>query len=190
MSVIAVTERLLLRTLSEKDKDHILRISMQSPMMASLNNNAIFAETIREVCWQEETAPNIFPVLLFLKDSDTLVGRVCMQKTNTPIPEIGIDIHADHTNKGFGPEAIIAFCNWYAEAFRIKKVSVRISCENSHSIHVFEKIGAVYHKSATYLPLGTISVMQQKLPDGDFSTLLQESVREYILELPIKRALL
>lgn len=185
MGNIAITEHLLLRTLNENDKDHILKISRQSSLIANFEKVDMLATDFREICWQSETAPGILPALVFLKNTKTLVGRVCMQKIDTPIPEVGIDILAEHRNNGFGPEAIVAFCNWYAEKFNLTKASVRISRENSHSIHVFEKLGAVYLKSTTYLPADVLERLRQELPDSDLSVLLQNSVREYTLELPI-----
>ena len=185
MGIIATTERLLLRTLNENDKDHILTISRQSPLIANFEKTDVLAAHFREICWQNETAPGILPALIFLKDSETLVGRVCMQKIDAPTPEIGIDILAEHRNKGFGSEAIIAFCNWYAVKFGLIKVNIRISQENSHSIHVFEKLGAVYQGSTTYLPADVLERMQRELPGSNLGALLQNNVREYTLELPI-----
>lgn len=40
-------------------------------------------------------------------------------------------------------------------------------------------------RTLTYLPMNTIKAMQQNLPDSALDVLLRESVREYILELPI-----
>ncbi len=185
MGNIAITERLLLRTLNENDKDHILRISRQSPLIADFEKADVITSHFREICWQNETAPGILPALIFLKNSETLVGRVCMQKIDTPTPEVGIDLLAEYRNNGFGPEAIIAFCNWYAGKFDLAKVNIRISQDNSHSIHVFEKLGAVYRGATTYLPADMIKRMQQELPDRDLGVLLQNSVREYTLELPL-----
>ena len=152
---------------------------------AGIEKADMITENFREICWRNETAPGILPALVFLRNREILVGRVCMQKIDTPMPELGIDILAEHRNNGFGPEAIVAFCNWYAEKYNLAKVSVRISKENSHSIHVFEKLGAVYRRSTTYLPADMLERMQQELPGRDFGSLLQKSVREYTLEIPI-----
>ena len=186
MEMIAVTERLLLRTLNENDKDHILRISRQSWWVANFENSELLSTSFKEICWKTETAPGVLPALVFLKDSETLVGRVCMQKMDTLTPEAGIDILPDYRNQGFGPEAMVAFCNWCAEKFSLTKVNVRISQENIHSIHVFEKIGAIYQGATTYLPADVLESLQRELPNSDFGVLLKNSVREYVLELPIR----
>lgn len=185
MGNIAITERLLLRTLNENDKDHILTISRQSSFIADFEKADLISTDFKEICWQNETAPGILPALVFLKDSETLVGRVCMQKIDTQTPEVGIDILPEYRNKGFGPEAIIAFCNWYAAKFNLTTVNIRISQENSHSIHVIEKLGAIYRKSTTHFPADMLERLQRELPDRDLGVLLQDSVREYTLELPI-----
>ena len=90
-----------------------------------------------------------------------------------------------YQNHGYGPEAIIAFCNWYSATFGLTEVKVRISEENAHSIHVFEKLGAEYDKATSYFSTDALAAMKAKLPDADLSILSQESVRDYLLRLPI-----
>ncbi len=186
-NIIAITDRLLLRVIEDGDQDLIFQLSRESLLLSNLPQDEECMALYRKVGWEEVNTPEIFTVMLFLKETNEFVGKVCMQFTDKPTPEIGIDILEAHQNKGYGPESIVAFCNWYSAEHNLSEVKVRISKENGHSTHVFEKLGAEYITDASYFPENVIDMMKQMLPNVDMSEFLDNSVKEYLLHLPIKR---
>lgn len=184
--IIAITERLILRLMDEGDKENIFKLAMESPLLSNLPRDESYMDLYRKASWEEVSTPNTFNVLMFLKEDNSFVGKVCMQFIDKPLPELGIDILSSFRNKGYGPEAIIAFCNWYSENKGLPKVKVRISKENSHSVYVFEKLGAEFQDSTSYISENSIDMIRQMLPDADLSELSKNSVREYILHLPLR----
>lgn len=185
---IVETERLVIRKIQEDDRNLICKLYSDSKLFSVWENIKLISETYRNTLWKEITEENIFNGMIFLKDSNDFVGRVCMQFTDSQIPEIGIDISKDYRNRGFGPEAIVAFTNWYANEHKISKIKVRISIENSHSAYVFKKLGAKYLKSTPYFNTKTLDEFQKVLPEKDISDLYKNTVDVYILEPPIGKS--
>ena len=108
---------------------------------------------------------NDYNGLIFLAENNEFCGRVCMQDVENPIPELGIDILKKHQNNGYGPEAIRAFANWYGEKYGIKLLKVRIFQSNSHSIHVFEKLGARFEGLHSFFPDDVVMFIKERFPD-------------------------
>lgn len=184
-NVIATTGRLLLREIEPTDQDLVLDLALGSsnPLFTSLNEKHL--AIYRSAIWDEVNVPSTFNAMIFLKKTGEFVGKVCMQCIDKPLPEVGIDLLEEYRNKGFGPEAVKAFCNWYGAKHNLDKVKARISKENSHSIHTFEKLGAFYTESVPFFEKSILDKIAQKLPNESIESLLQEDVREYLLNLPI-----
>lgn len=186
-NIIATTERLIIREIEERDKDNALRLLKESSMQWHTSMSEEFISAYNEACWKEISSPKTFNGMIFLRESVEFIGKICMQSVDKPLPELGIDIIKVHQNHGYAPEAIVAFCNWYFEKCCLKEVKVRIMKENTHSIHIFEKLGAEYVKPSSLVSENCLDKVKQMLPDADLTDLRQDSVREYILRLPIKK---
>lgn len=107
-----------------------------------------------------------------------------MQKIDQEVPEVGIDILEDYQNRGYGPEAIAGFANWYGESCHISKIKAPIAAGNTHSTHVFEKLGAEYAQdNLSFLKLAEDLV--KDLPEKREELSHSLKVREYTLKLPI-----
>lgn len=65
-------------------------------------------------------------------------------------------------------------------------MKVRISKDNAHSIHIFEKLGAKFIGATSFVSDNAIDMIQELLPDANLSEFSKDRVREYILELPVK----
>lgn len=182
--IIAVTNRLLIRRLRDDDKENLFTVSKESPLYANLPKSESLVEMYKASCWQETTANGYFNALVFLKDSGELVGKVCMQGIDKPEPEFGIDIMSKYRNLGYGPEATIAFCNWYSDTYGITSVRIRIVRENAHSIHMFEKLGAVYQTSTSFFSEDLLERVKDCLSEETMVKFSQDAVRLYTLAVP------
>ncbi|MBE6980725.1 MAG: GNAT family N-acetyltransferase [Ruminococcaceae bacterium] len=184
-NIIAETQRIVLRLIEDADRDLIFKLSKESMMISALPQDDKFQEMYKQTCWEEVNRPSIFNVLIFLKDTGEFIGKICMQFIDDPLPELGIDLLKKFQNFGYGPEAIIAFANWYGQVHSLSQIRVRISKENDHSRHVFEKLGAVYSEDTPSVNPGFVAMMKDLLPDADISALTLNNVRDYILHLPV-----
>lgn len=180
---ITTTERLLLREICEADKERVFHLSGGSTLLENTFQTEGFAEIFQQYCWEEVNAPNTYNCMAFRRDNGEFIGKVCMQYTDKPMPELGIDICKEYRGQGYGPEVIIAFCNWYAKKHQLPEIKVRISKNNTHSIHVFEKLGARFIGSTSFVSDNTIDTIKEFLPDADMSEFSKDRVREYIIDL-------
>lgn len=186
-TVIAITDRLMIRAIEEGDSDYVYRISQESPLFSAYWGNEKYVELYRQSYWEETIRPDTTNGMIFLKGSGAFVGRVCMQHTDHPVPELGIDILKAYQNKGYGPEAIIAFCSWYAETYGVREAKVRIERDNTHSLHVFEKLGAEFLRSTSFLSKEVLEKYKKALKDVDLTLLSEDTIKEYRLQLPVHR---
>lgn len=136
------SDRLTLRPLQESDHDLILSLTREASMFADVIHDESFWDVYNETCWKETTNPASVNFLIFLKEGPTFCGRINLRGTDTPMPEMGIDLLRQYRNQGIGPEAIRLFSLWVREELGIAEVKVCIDPANEHSIHVFEKLGA------------------------------------------------
>lgn len=184
-SIIVTTERLELREIQDRDKPFISESADELHSASFSKENDDFRKEFNQVYWEKITSPDTFNALMFLKGTDNFVGRICMQHIDEDVPELGIDILSRHQNKGFAPESVVAFCNWYSDKYKIDKTKIRVENENAHSIHVVEKLGAEYVSPTPFYDNNILETLRKKFPDTDLSELLQLNVREYLLHLPI-----
>jgi len=182
--IIATTQRIYIREIKETDRELVFNLSQESSIMRGIQQDSEYIALYKQFNWEEATKPNTYNGMIFLKDSNCFVGKICMQYIDSLEPELGIDIMSSMQNRGYGPEAIVAFCRYYFELRKIDRVKVRISRDNKHSIHVFEKLGAQFVQSASFVSQNSLSMMRELLPDADLTELSQDSVREYVLCLP------
>lgn len=183
--LITTTKRLHMRKMKDGDQDLLYSISREASFFSSVQISSEFEELYRQINWKENNAPDIYNAMIFLNDSGDFIGKICMQNIDRDLPELGIDILKAYQNQGYGPEAIIAFCNWYFLTYGLRKVKVRIDEDNAHSIHIFEKLGAKYDQSTTYMPKDALEALEERLPGADLSALSKDNVRNYLLRLPI-----
>lgn len=183
---IVITSRLFIRSIKDDDLDLVYSLEKENSVLSDFTEDEKYEELFRTAVWEETNRPNIYNGMIFLKDSEKFVGKICMQGINSELPELGIDIVNSYQNQGYGSEAIIAFCNRYYEMYGVDRVKVRIREENARSIHVFEKIGAEYDRATSYFSEEQLNMFKDKIPDADLSQLLQNSVRDYLLKLPIQ----
>ena len=185
---IANTEHLLVRTIDDNDYATVCSLFKEGEIISKYLNDPEFLDMLLKNSWKEITGQNIFNGLIFLAESSDFCGRVCIQNIDDPIPELGIDVLKKYQNKGYGPEAITAFANWYGKKFGIDRLKVRIWKSNSHSAHVFEKLGARYEGQHPYFSKAVLQAIQEKLPEFNPSELEADGPLTYYLDLPITTA--
>ncbi len=66
-----------------------------------------------------------------------------LQQSDSNTPEIGIDLLESKRNKGIALKAVRLFANRICKEKAVDYFLIRISSNNLHSQHVFEKMGAV-----------------------------------------------
>lgn len=87
-------------------------------------------------------------------------------------------------NQGYETETVTGVANWHGESRHVSKIKALIAAGNTHSTHVFEKLGAEYAQdNLSFLKIAGDLVKDFPEKREELSHDLQ--VREYILKLPI-----
>ena len=136
------SQRLLFRPMEESDCEDCSRLVLEDSIFYWLGNETLSRSAAKKA-WREMNEPGIFNVIMVLKETGGFCGRICMQNTAAPLPELGVAFLGSYRGMGLGPEAIRTFANWYGSVHGLSRLRVRISPENPHSLHVFSKLGAL-----------------------------------------------
>lgn len=178
------TERLMIRKIEEGDQKYRDIIVDDSNKYTYYDEE--YKELYRKAYWAEQDKDDIYNCWIFIKKTGEFAGHICMQRIWEKEPEIGIRIIEEHRNKGIGPESVKAFANWYCEKHNINTLTLTIKNSNSHSKHMFEKLGAIHTGGICALSEELIATIIEILPDADINELSKKTLLTYKIKVPIK----
>ena len=95
---------------------------------------------------------SMMPMLMFLKDSDTLVGTVGLHAFDWTVPkcEIGYWAHSAHTGRGLVTEATQALTEVAFEVLGMRRIEALPDVDNVASCRVCERAGYVLEGTRRY----------------------------------------
>lgn len=136
--IFASDEDFIICNISEADRSDYVELHRQLNGEASLYLNPIS----KDMMWEQllDNADSVFS--LFTRKGD-YCGSIELQQPNSNTPEIGIDLLEEKRNQGIAPKAVRLFARRVYEIRKVDYFLIRISSNNHHSKHVFEKMGAV-----------------------------------------------
>lgn len=84
-----------------------------------------------------------FWLLIFLKDTNTLIGCSGLHNANWSVPsfEIGYWLHSAYTGQGFITEAVNAICQFAFTHLEAQRLFIRCDAENERSAAVARRCG-------------------------------------------------
>lgn len=86
---------------------------------------------------------NDLPLFIFLKNSNTHIGRIDFHSLNWDIPsfEIGYWLHVDHQNQGYMTEALNAVIRYAFIQFKANRLGILCDVNNLRSYTLAERLG-------------------------------------------------
>jgi RimJ/RimL family protein N-acetyltransferase len=123
--------------ISEEDRDNYVELHRQLNGAHSLYLNP-FA---KDIMWETTLHGKNRVYSIYDKDHK-YCGSIELQNPEEDTPEIGIDLLESMRNKGIAPKVVPMFARKTYEIKSALYFLIRISSENPHSKHVFEKMGA------------------------------------------------
>lgn len=181
LRLIVQTKRLQLTEMLNSDREEVLRLFCQIDPTASIWDNKAedIRETLRDIIWKEINRDTFNCIIRDHKG--VFMGRICMLHLTEACPAIGIELFEPYRNQGYGPESLSAFVAWFKDSYGKRKIMARIKQDNTHSKHVFEKLGAVYVGVDTELRAATLKRLKEVMPEADISGLEIKDVLLYSL---------
>ncbi len=112
------------------------------PWAVEVNSEEAYEEMVRQK-HLDYLARKDMQLMLFLKDTDTLIGSSGLHRIDWSVPkfEIGYWIHPDFEGQGYVTEAVLAITEFAFETLEAKRVEIRCDARNVRSAAVAERAG-------------------------------------------------
>lgn len=136
--IFATDGEFIIYAIANEDRSDYVELHRQLNGEKSLYLNPIS----KDIMWEQilSNADSVFS--LFMANGD-YCGSIELQQPDSNTPEIGIDLLECMRNQGIAPKAVRLFAKKVYEKRKVDYFLIRISSNNLHSQHVFEKMGAV-----------------------------------------------
>lgn len=134
----------------------------------------------KDMMWEQVLTGRDRVFILFDKE-DTFCGVLELQRADSEIPELGIDLYEHKRNMGIGPRAIRMLARTAYEEKQVPYYLVRISSKNPHSRHVFEKMGAMLMDSTKGSYESFMESLKAYIGDADLE-LMEEGLKKHFKE--------
>ena len=126
--------------IEEQDRDNFIKLQVQT-----VGEDTLFLNpACQDIMWQSvlEEIGKTYTYSIFDTDNE-YCGKLELQDRDIEHPELGISLLEEKRNKGITAKVIKLFAETFCKERCIEYFLIRISSKNSHSIHVFEKMGAI-----------------------------------------------
>lgn len=136
--IFATDDEFIICNISNADRSDYVELHRQLNGEASLYLNPVS----KDMMWEQilNHADSVFSLFTIKEE---YCGSIELQQPDSNTPEIGIDLLVNKRNQGIAPKAVRLFAKRVYEIRKVDYFLIRISSNNLHSKHVFEKMGAV-----------------------------------------------
>lgn len=165
------TERLILKPISMKDKEDILRNftdEITKYMYPSAPKSMYEVENFISSSLKGLKENSNLQLVIRKKENDEFIGCAGLHNTTSEIPELGIWIKKDAFGKGLGREAITALTEWAKSNLKAKYLTYPVDKDNIPSKKIPLSLGGKFIKK-----------YKEKTPDGR-----KLNIEEYYIEMP------
>ena len=123
----------------EQDREHFVNLQIQTKGRTTLFLNPHF----KDIMWNQvlQGKDKTFSILDI---HGNYYGTIELRNLSGKTPEIGIALMEEYQNKGLAYKVLKMLIKETCSKKEIDYFLIRISSRNSHSKHVFEKMGAIF----------------------------------------------
>lgn len=130
----------------------------------------------QDIMW-EQTLKGETKIFSIFDGNKQYCGSIELKKPTSKTPEIGIDLMKNMRNQGIASRIVKMFAKRTYEKQEVEYFLIRISSRNSHSKHVFEKLGAILIGEEDSLFMSIIKDFKKVVGEKEFSA-IQERLGE------------
>lgn len=76
--IVALSKRLYIREIEEGDRELVYNLSQESSVMKGTQQDTEYVALYKQFNWEEANNPSTYNGMIFLKDSQEFVGKICM----------------------------------------------------------------------------------------------------------------
>jgi RimJ/RimL family protein N-acetyltransferase len=127
----------------ESDRNNYVELRKQTNGGYTVYLDSSYGDFLWKKLIDEQTVEGNDKFFSIFDKDNVYCGNLELQKPESSTPEIAIELMENMRNKGIAPKVVTMFCKKTCEIKDIDYFLIRISSNNLHSRHVFEKIGVV-----------------------------------------------
>lgn len=125
--------------IADEDREDYTELHRQTNGETTLFKNPV----TKNMMW-EVTLNGVTKIYSIYNSENQYCGSIELQNPTSETPEIGIDLLENFRNKGIAPLVIPMFAKAVCKQQNVRNFIIKITASNSHSIHIFEKLGAEF----------------------------------------------
>ena len=164
--------------IAESDKENYGKLISESD---NLSNPYYTIEKMTDILWDSIIHGNDYTFAIFDNKND-FCGKISLHNPENNYPEIGIELLQEYRNRGIAKRAVQLLITEAQKKANKQYYLVRISIDNKHSRHVFEKMGAVLDNTedSTYKnAITSLRAILKVTDEGETKRHLEEMLSEY-----------
>ena len=163
--------------ISDEDRENYIELHRQLNGEQTLFLNPY----CKDMMWEQVLKGNDKVFSIFNCDGE-YCGSTQIQRPESDIPEIGIDLLENKRNKGIAPKVVVMLAKRAYQDKPVEYYLIRISSRNPHSKHVFEKLGAVTIGTTESTFNTFMKNFKKVMGDTDAGDDVQDKLRKYFDE--------
>lgn len=158
--------------IADEDRDDYTELRRQ------INGDGTFYlnPAIKDIMWEQTLSGHELSYSIF-DEADQYCGNFEFQKWDPKHPEIGIDLLESMRNKGICPAVVRIATKTFAQQHDVEYFVIEIMSKNSHSRHVFEKMGVTFVGEEDSLYTKSMKVLEEAAREVGIKS-LKDRVRE------------
>lgn len=157
-ALLAENNNILLKAVSEDQKDYLLSVSYECSFLKHEFEN----ETYRKYLWEEFTRENVANYCIYTKDTNDFVGYCGIKNLTQEIPELEIELLSKYRKHGYGFQALSLLMDQFSKITGENVFRSRVEVDNYASQFLHRKLGAVPNGMSEFLLHGKEIIKYQK----------------------------
>lgn len=172
--IFAENERIILRSLSEKDKTDYMNLLTSLSSMKRMYE----IEDFYNFSWKIAVQSDNLIMAIIEKSSNYFIGQIMLKNLEEEIPEIGIDIKEPCRKKGFGYSAVSLFTTTLKEKFHLHSFLIRVYSDNTASQALFHKFNVEHIGTEETVYITAMKALYNVCDDTELASSITKKIEE------------
>ena len=175
--ILAENDDILLRAVSEDQKDYMLRVSYECSFFKHEFEN----DTYRKYLWEEFIDKNAANYCIYINDTKEFIGYCGIKNLTREVPELAIELLSKYRNHGYGFQALSLLMDQFSVITGEKIFRARVEVDNYASQSLHRKLGAVPNGLSEFLLHGEDLIRYQ----NENQYLIDDNIRKLAVDFGV-----
>lgn len=176
--LLAENDAILLRAVSEDQKNDMLRVSYECSFLKHEFEN----ETYRNYLWEAFIGENAANYCIYAKDTNDFVGYCGIKDLTREMPELAIELLSKYRKHGYGFQALSLLMDQFSKITGENVFRSRVEVENCASQSLHRKLGAIPNGLSEFLLHGENLIEYQ----NENQSLIDDNIRKLAVDFGVE----